>query len=199
MNFKENDVIKLFNLREIDARFLAMTVLVTLCACGQAANPPDTSGVRKPYAEPVSLDVVGYNYTNRYIDSFTVDGQGGGNLYVSSATSGGGGDVCCTEYRPGTRLNTVTVRWQSGACYYHEKSPTSTQIYDTLYAFYKEKEVTVEDDIPPKASYMEVHFYPDGSVRAAVTGSESKPRLSLSKEREDNSKYPRCANDKKPD
>jgi len=91
------------------------------------------------------------------------------------------------------------VRWQSGACYYHEKSTNSPDIYDTLYSFYKEKEVTVEDDIPPEASYMEIHFYPDGSVRAAVTGTESKPRLLLSKEREDNSKYPRCPNDKKPE
>jgi hypothetical protein len=36
-------------------------------------------------------------------------------------------------------------------------------------------------------------------VKAAVTGSTSPPRLLLRKEREDNSKYPRCPNDKKPE
>jgi hypothetical protein len=47
-------------------------------------------------AKPVGLAIEGYNYTNRFIDSFTVtdeDGNGawGGNVFLSSPTSGGGG------------------------------------------------------------------------------------------------------------
>jgi hypothetical protein len=78
-------------------------------------------------------------------------------------------------------------------------SSTSDEIYDNYYTFYKEREVTVADDIGSRAKYMEVHFYPDGSVKAAVTASASPPRLLLSKERKDKSKYPRCPNDKKPE
>lgn len=41
----------------------------------------------------VSLTIEGYNYTDDYIDQFTVNGQGGGNLYLSTPTSGGGGGL----------------------------------------------------------------------------------------------------------
>jgi hypothetical protein len=184
---------------EVAGRYVALAALCMVCACGRAANSPDTPGVRKAYAQPVSLGLVGYNYTNRHIDSFTVNGHGGGNLYVSSPTSGGGGTACCVAYRPGTALNTVTVRWQSGACYYHVRGTSSDEVYDTYHQFYKEAEVTVADDIPAEAKYMEVHFYPDGSVKAAVTGSASPPRILLRKAREDNSTYPRCPGDRKPE
>ena len=191
-------MIKLRNIREVAARCVVLSFLLALCACGQAASSK-AAIVPEVHAESVSLALVGYNYTNRHIDSFTVDGQGGGNLYVSSPTSGGGGTACCVEYWPGTRVNTVTIRWQSGACYYHASSPSSPDIYDIYYQFYKEREVTVADDVPADAKYMEVHFFPDGSVKAAVTASTSRPRLLLRKDREDHSTYPRCPNDKKPE
>ena len=171
--------------------------LVFLFACSKAA-PTRLEPEGKPvYVEAVPLAIVGYNYTNRYIDSFSVNGQGGGNLYVSSAHGGGGGTVCCVQYRPGTRLNTVTVRWQSGACYYREVS-SSNEVFYSLHSFFKEQEVVVADSVPPKAAYLEVHFYPDGSVQAAVTAQASAPRLALDKAREDKSKYPRCPNEEQP-
>jgi hypothetical protein len=46
-----------------------------------------------------ALAIVGYNYTERYIDSFHVNGQGGGNLYVSGPTAGGGSSACCVSWR----------------------------------------------------------------------------------------------------
>lgn len=191
-------MIKLFNVREVTARCVLLACLLALCACGQAASP-QAANAPKASAQPVSLALVGYNYTNRHIDSFTVDGQGGGNLYVSSPTSGGGGTTCCVEYWPGTKVNTVTIRWQSGACYYHASSSNSPDIFDIYYEFYNEREVTVDDGIPANAKNMEVHFFPDGSIKAAVTASMSRPRLLLRKDREDRSKYPRCPNDKKPE
>jgi hypothetical protein len=194
----EKHLIKLSTIQRSPKRYLIMATFLILCACGQAHSEKDGTIARKSYAEPVSLAIEGYNYTNRHIDTFTVDGQGGGNLYVSSPTSGGGGTVCCISYRPGTTVNTVTVRWQSGACYYHVRSSTSDDVYDRYHLFYKEQEVTVSDEIPLEAKYMEIHFYPDGSVKAAVTDHASPPRFSLSKERQEKSKYPRCPNDKKP-
>jgi hypothetical protein len=178
-------------------RYLAMTTLMILCACGQAVTSEDPAGAAK-IDEPASLALEGYNYTNRYIDSFTVDGHGGGNVYLSSSTSGGGGTVCCVPYWPGTKANVVTVRWQSGACLYHKRSSTSDEIYERLHTFYTEQKVAVVENNKAPSKYMEVHFYPDGTVQAAVTASASPPRLLLSKDRKDNSKYPQCPNDAKP-
>lgn len=190
-------MIELCKIRTVATRYLAMTALVVLCACGQAATP-DAQGAGGKIDEPVSLALEGYNYTNRYIDSFTVDGQAGGNVHLSSSTSGGGGTVCCVPYWPGTKTNVVTVRWQSGACFYRQRSSTSDEIYERLHSFYTEKKVTVVENDKEPARYMEVHFYPDGTVQAAVTASASPPRLRLSNERKDKSKYPRCPNDEKP-
>lgn len=199
-NLLEGKVVdmKLFNIRGLKAPCFAIAVLLFLCACGKAASSDAGSGRSVTYEERVSLALVGYNYTNRYIDSFSVNGQGGGNLYVSSSSGGGGGAVCCVWYRPGTTNNKITVRWQSGACYYRSRSQISEEVFVRLHAFYTEKEVSVSDNVPANAKYMEVHFYPDGSVQAAVTAEESMPRLLLSEDREDNSRYPRCPNDKKP-
>ena len=42
----------------------------------------------------VELTIMGFNYTDMDINEFFVDGTGGGNLSVSSASGGGGGSVC---------------------------------------------------------------------------------------------------------
>lgn len=181
-------------------RYLAVAMLLALCACGKAASSQAGSGQSSAYEEsrPISLALVGYNYTNRYIDTFSVNSQGGGNLYISSPTSGGGGTVCCVRYWPGAGEYKVKVRWQSGACYYRVRASDSDEVYKRLHSFYKETEVNVTDHAGTRGRYMEVHFYPNGTVQAAVTADASMPRLSLSKEREDNSRYPRCPNDEKP-
>ncbi len=146
----------------------------------------------------ISLSLTGYNYTNRYIDTFSVNGQGGGNLFVSSPTSGGGGTTCCVSHVAGMREKTVTVRWQSGGCKYHTKSRISDEIYDNIHSFFKETEVKVDGLNTANPKVFEVHFYPDGSVKAAITEQASRPRLALPKERADRSSYPRCPNDAKP-
>ena len=181
-------------------RLAAVFLLSASCACQKAVSSQAGAGQRPADEEPASLSLalVGYNYTNRYIDTFSVDGQGGGNLYVSSPTSGGGGTVCCVAYWPGEKLYKIKVRWQSGACYYRARSRTSDEVYTRLHSFFKEAEVAVSDKAGSRGQYMEVHFYPDGSVQAAVTAEASMPRLSLSKDRKDDSKYPRCPNDEKP-
>ncbi len=181
-------------------RFLAMAMLLALCACGKAVSSQAPPGQRAMPEEPrsISLALVGYNYTNRYIDSFSVDDQGGGNLYISSPTSGGGGTVCCVQYWPGAEEYKVKVRWQSGACYYQVRASDSDEVYQRLHPYFKEAEVNVADQEGQRSRYMEVHFYPDGKVQVAATAEPSRPRLSLSEDRKDKTRYPRCPNDEKP-
>ncbi|WP_158206655.1 DUF3304 domain-containing protein [Pseudoduganella flava] len=154
---------------------------------------------REARRKPVMLAISGYNYTNRHIGSFSVNGQGGGNIFVSTPTSGGGGSTCCVSYVPGKQVRKVTVRWEADACYYHVKSTMSNEVYDDLHPIFKEREVVIDEDIPQEPQNFEVHFYPDGSIRAAITSEIALPRLQLPAEREDKSRYPRCPNDRKPD
>lgn len=181
------------------SRYFFAGIIMLISGCGKASITSTSDDAGTMSRGPATLALVGYNYTNRYIDSFSVDGQGGGNLYVSSASSGGGGTVCCVLYQTSPKPKTVTVRWQSSACYYREPASDSNEIYNTLHAFYKERKVIVAENASGKAEYMEVHFYPDDSIQVAVTSEQSMPRLSLNKERSDTSKFPRCPNDKKPE
>ena len=178
--------------------FLAL-ITATLSSCNASSTRSEhASQVEIRSSEPVSLTLTGYNYTNRYIDNFSVDGVGGGNLFVSDESSGGGGSVCCVPYTLGARARKVTVNWNIGACTYNEYVDIDGIKQHQIHPFFKETNVQVDPNIPPDPKYFEVHFFPDGHIEAAITEHESPVRLRLKKDRQDRSPYPRCPDDKKP-
>jgi hypothetical protein len=187
---------------------ILMSFLVLgLPACHAQPPQSDTTGpsvavdrprIKAPMGTRIELTLVGYNYTNRYIDQFDVDGQGGGNLFVSDGVNGGGKSACCVSYRSGAKARKVTLRWQSGACTFNDYTDEEGRKHDRTHSFFKEVEVQVDPTIPDFPSYFEVHFYPDGHAEAVITEKQSESRLSLSKDREDNSVFQRCPNDTKP-
>ncbi|MES2757092.1 MAG: DUF3304 domain-containing protein [Pseudomonadota bacterium] len=146
----------------------------------------------------LSLALVGFNYTSRYIDTFSVNGQGGGNLYVSSPTSGGGGTVCCVSYVQGRPAGEVTVRWQSGGCMFRVPGGLTDGRTHLAHSYFREIKVKVDPRIANSPQNFEVHFYPDGHVEAAITDGRSSPRLIFSKSRADRSEFPRCPNEEEP-
>jgi hypothetical protein len=162
------------------------------------ASAPKALTVPRQRGKRLHLTIAGYNYTNRYIDYFRVNDQWGGNLSVSAPGSGGGGSVCCVTYFDREGRTTVTVRWQSGACYFTTKSTISNNTYQNLHSFFKEVEVELDKSRAHKPNYLEVHFYPDGTVKAAVTDETSSPSMTVDPETEDRSTFPRCPNDKEP-
>jgi hypothetical protein len=150
--------------------------------------------------EYISLDLIGYNYTDRDINDYDVDGQGGGDIQLSSPTSGGGGIVCCARLamRESEPI-IVRVRWQIGGCTYLMRSEFTGSTQRVSHYFYKEEYVKVHRPRGIKPSHLESHFYPDGSVVVLLTDEMSLPRLSLSESRSEQSKFPKCKNDKKPE
>lgn len=156
-------------------------------AISGAANEPIPAEGTK-----VQLSITGYNYTNRPIDQFSVNSNGGGNLHVSSLTSGGGGSVCCISYIVGLKKWRVRVRWQAGACTYNNEIFSNGERGFELFDYFKETEVEVDPSVPARPNNLEVHFYPDGHLEVAVTEDDSPPRLRLPKEREDRSHYGKC-------
>ncbi|MFY0526731.1 DUF3304 domain-containing protein [Archangium gephyra] len=112
--------------------------------------------------EPVSLEINGFNYTDLYIDSFEVNGQGGGNLFVSSPTSGGGGGVCCVSFTPGTRLPVqLKLKWTRDR------------------KRWCEKEALLTGPVPANPRHLGVHFFLDGHIEAELTEQDPEPRLRL--------------------
>lgn len=148
-------------------RALLLPGAVALIACtqpGSDAKPAARPAPLPAPREPVSLEINGFNYTDLYIDSFEVNGQGGGNLYVSSPTAGGGGSVCCVSWSPDTpRPVPLTVRWTRGQDRWCEQ------------------EVAISGPVPAKPEHLGVHFFPDGHIEAELT--EDYPSVKLPLER----------------
>lgn len=157
-----------------------------------------TATASRPSGKRFDLTIAGFNYTNRYIDDYRADGQWGGNLNISAPGSAGGGSVCCVAYFDTGGKRTVKVRWQSGACYFSSKSTISSDIYRNLHSFFKEVEVQLDTSKARRPNFLEVHFYPDGTVKAVVTDATSGPVMIVDPASEDRSEFPRCPDDKKP-
>jgi len=182
-------------------RFIAPTVLFALaCLTGfKAESGIEASGQpASPSGARLSLTLEGFNYTNRYIDDFTVDGHSGGNLRVSGPGGGGGGSACCVSYVPTVTPKSVTIRWQVGGCIFLSKSSDGTVTFENTYPYFRQTNVVLDEKGGKEPKYISVHFYPDGTVQAAVSETLPSPRLLLEKGRVDRSKYPRCPNNKKP-
>lgn len=126
-------------------------------------------------AEPKMLSITGYNYTNRYIDGFSVDGQGGGNVLISEDDAGGGGTVCCILLRPDQELPVrVRVEWTYG----EDQDLRTGKIYKARESH--ELDVDLKGPIPKSPSIFVVHFYPDNTVQVEVAADYPKPRLKRS-------------------
>jgi hypothetical protein len=187
--------------------FLGAGVLISGCNSSRnesvaVAAPTKQKAVTasefKPTGKRFDLTLAGYNYTNRYIDEYSVNGHWGGNLSVSEPGSAGGGSAGSVVYFDTGTKKTVNVRWQSGACYFKTKSTISNDIYQHIHSFYKEAEVQIERGHSREPNNLEIHFYPDGKVRAIVTELASHPDIVVGSENEDRSEFPRCPNDQEP-
>jgi hypothetical protein len=161
-----------------DSHGFAIVVVLLLAACRPAdqiaraataptppaASAPTVPTEREPDGMPKRYSVVpyGYNYTDAYIDSFEVDGAGGGNLAVSTPTSPGGGDTCCMTLVSGLPLGTeFKIKWTRDRKRWCEQT------------------VQLTKPVPVEPRYFEVHFYVDGHIEVEATQRASEPRLKL--------------------
>jgi hypothetical protein len=124
------------------------------------------------------LTIYGYNYTDRYIDSFRVNGQGGGNLFLSGEGGGGGKGTCCVSWWPGTKLpKRVRIDWVSSYC--KQRLTSNPGDREWTQPIWKTVHVNIEGPVPSNPGYFEVHISKDGRVEVALTAGPSRPRLIL--------------------
>jgi len=120
---------------------------------GPHSTPKDMKG----------LTIRGYNYTDTYIDSFAVNGAGGGNLEVSRQHAGGGKGTCCAPIPGGTALPmTVEISWKRDG--------------DVPYC---KQTVLLDGPVPADPYAFDVHFYQDGTIQVAIAPFDSEARIKL--------------------
>ena len=175
---------------------LGVAALALGCNRSVGASTKDSPTAFDDNGKSYNLAIVGYNYTSRYIATFSVNGSGGGKIEVSSPTTGGSGSSCCASYSPDQRM--VTVEWQADACLYNVRSSITKEDSDEIHSFYKEVRVPVTANFTSTPNYLEVHIYPDEKVEVVVTDRRSSPRLKLSESRADRGKFRRCPDNKEP-
>jgi hypothetical protein len=114
--------------------------------------------------ESVPLTIHGANYTDLYIEDFSVDSVGGGNIFVSSPDSGGGKSTCCLRWYPGVPLPfPVEVEWT------RERKR------------WCKKEVMITGPVPAHPQHIVVEFFQDGRIEVELT--EDFPEVKLRLER----------------
>ena len=122
--------------------------------------------------KPVMLGITGYNYTDHYISTFSVDGQGGGNVFFSTDTAGGGKETCCISLRHDEKLPVkMHVEWTYGV----EGDLQTGEIFRS--AETHQMDVELKDPIPKTPHIFVVHFYPDNTVQVEVADDYPKPRV----------------------
>ena len=111
-----------------------------------------------------SVTLVGYNYTERPIYTFSVNGGGGSNIFVGG---GGASFSCCTDITVG---QPVEIKWLYDT--------TEKQYLAGLREEKRSTTVIVPPPTVPEAEYLEVHFYPDHHVELALLKSPGDARWS---------------------
>lgn len=150
--------------------------------------------------EYIMLGLVGYNYTDRHISAYSIDGADGGHINLSSPTSGGSGISCCVKFsRKNSGSLKVKIRWQVDGCTYLVKDESTGRSDKVRYYYYKETVVEVQRSYRIEPAYIEAHFFPNGLVQVRLTDRGSSPLLALSERRRDKSYFPQCKNDRNPD
>lgn len=178
-------------------------MMFCLTACTHRENTAIAAPVPQAdqYSLPtsVALTMMGYNYTDRDIRDFYVDGTNGGDISVSSTVGGGGGSVCCVSYGPNVSPFNIEVRWQADACRYNlHYASDGTQFFD-IRKIYKRRTVNLARQGSGIPKYLEIHIFPDEHVEAAVTAEPSPPRLVLDSRRRITAPFRNCPDDQQPD
>ena len=181
-------------------RMIAMFwICLSISACNGSSEPSPgrTETTQAPLQSgKKELAIVGYNYTAKHINSFDVGPVGGGNVHLSSETGGGGGIVCCFPFQRDVGPRTVDVEWTDSICKYNVATHSNGATTFTIHRELRKSSVEIATPVPRDLQYLEIHFYPDGTVQAAITATISPPRIVLSKSR--GKPLPICINNSKP-
>lgn len=115
--------------------------------------------------EPISLGINGFNYTDVAIDSFSVNSVWGGNIYVSTPTSGGGGTTCCyTLHTLSSQPVPINIKWMR---------------YTNQKQHWCRRTITYAGLVPANPTDLNVHFMPDGEIEIDITNGPSTLKIAL--------------------
>jgi len=111
--------------------------------------------------------VVGFNYTDRSIALFTIDGFGAGGVNAHES-GGGGGTVCCMSVPRNGKMWHIKIAYELTQEQYKKDLPND--VYET--------DIPVPSLPNKHGGYIEFHFLPDRKIEAKWVESPTDPRNS---------------------
>ncbi len=99
--------------------------------------------------------VVGFNYTDRSIAFFTIDGFGAGGVNAHES-SGGGGTVCCMSVPRNGKMWHIKIAYELTQEQYKKDLPND--VYET--------DIPAPSLLNKHDGYIEFHFLPDRRIEA---------------------------------
>lgn len=109
--------------------------------------------------------VIGYNFADRSIYSFVIDGFGAGNLRAHKP-GGGGGAVCCMEVPRGKKTWHIKLEYELNQEQYKKNLPGD--VYETDIAI---------PPLPDKhGGYIEFYLRPERRIEARWAAAPTDPR-----------------------
>ena len=110
--------------------------------------------------------VIGYNYTDRSIYSFTIDGFGAGGS-TAHKPGGGGKSVCCMDIPRGKKIWHIKIEYELTRDQYKNNLPSD--VYET--------NISVPS-LPNKSQgYIEFHFLPGRKIEAQWVDYPTDPHI----------------------
>ncbi|MDR0241490.1 MAG: DUF3304 domain-containing protein [Burkholderia sp.] len=124
-------------------------VAVGVVAAGGLWGAPAHAGNDGPYR------VIGYNFTDRSIYSFMIDGFGAGGS-TAHKRGGGGKSVCCMDVPRGKKTWHLKIKYELTQEQYRNGLPN--EVYET--------DIAVPKLPNQRDGYIEFHFLPDRKIEA---------------------------------
>jgi Protein of unknown function (DUF3304) len=151
---------------------------VLLTGCDKPAGGGDAAAAKAGGAaaaaavipKDLSLGIVPYNYSKRYVAFFDINGAGGGNIGLGG---GGGGTVCCARFFKGAPLPMIVEVRYTDEFKEVMIDDGFGSMKPTIERIWKDTQLTFNGPVPANPEYAEVVFNADGSIKLYLTETRS--------------------------
>jgi hypothetical protein len=160
------------------ARLLFIFVAtLSFASCDDGKSGPAFDTKTQTFKRDVSLGILTYNYTDKYIYHYDVVSEAGfesGGTNMDARSGGPGAVVCCKPFYRGSKLPLELKVKYTDEYVEVPKISNFGEKYMAIDRIWKEKPAPVKGPFPANPEYVEVVFQADGQIALYLVEAGSK-------------------------